>query len=89
MKKSNINKRNAQFLAAAALTAVLVAGQIQPAMVYGEKTEIQVSSLIPDNVTIENPVPLSDIAQDNVPYSLDGRILGRWIQCSVTENRSL
>ena len=68
MKKSNINKRNAQFLAAAALTAVLVAGQIQPAMVYGEKTEIQVSSLIPDNVTIENPVPLSDIALPSSEY---------------------
>lgn len=68
MKKSNINKRNVQFLAAAALTAVLVAGQIQPAMVYGEKTEIQVSSLIPDNVTIENPVPLSDIALPSSEY---------------------
>ncbi len=68
MKKSNINKRNVQFLAAAALTAVLVAGQIQPTMVYGGKTEIQVSSLIPDNVTIENPVPLSDIALPSSEY---------------------
>ena len=49
MKKNN-GKRNVQFLAAAALTAALMAGQIQPAAVYGSEN-IQVSSLIPDNVT--------------------------------------
>ena len=51
MKKNN-GKRNVQFLAAAALTAALMAGQIQPAAVYGSEN-IQVSSLIPDNVTVE------------------------------------
>ena len=68
MKKSNINKRNVQFLAAAALTAVLVSGQIQPAAVYGGNTDIKVSSLIPDNVTIDEPVPLSDISLPSSEY---------------------
>ena len=36
MKKNN-GKRNVQFLAAAALTAALMAGQIQPAAVYGSE----------------------------------------------------
>lgn len=66
MKKNN-GKRNVQFLAAAALTAALMAGQIQPAAVYGSET-IQVSSLIPDNVTVEQPVPLSEISLPSSEY---------------------
>lgn len=66
MKKNN-GKRNVQFLAAAALTAALMAGQIQPAAVYGSEN-IQVSSLIPDNVTVEQPVPLSDISLPSSEY---------------------
>lgn len=66
MKKNN-GKRNVQFLAAAALTAALMAGQIQPVAVYGSET-IQVSSLIPDNVTVEQPVPLSEISLPSSEY---------------------
>ena len=66
MKKNN-GKRNVQFLAAAALTATLMAGQIQPAAVYGSEN-IQVSSLIPDNVTVEQPVPLSEISLPSSEY---------------------
>lgn len=66
MKKNN-GKRNVQFLAAAALTAALMAGQIQPAAVYGSEN-IQVSSLIPDNVTVEQPVPLSEISLPSSEY---------------------
>ena len=50
-----------------ALTAALMAGQIQPAAVYGSET-IQVSSLIPDNVTVEQPVPLSEISLPSSEY---------------------
>ena len=63
----NNGKRNVQFLAAAALTAALMAGQIQPAAVYGSEN-IQVSSLIPDNVTVEQPVPLSEISLPSSEY---------------------
>lgn len=66
MKKNN-GKRNVQFLAAATLTAALMAGQIQPAAVYGSEN-IQVSSLIPDNVTVEQPVPLSEISLPSSEY---------------------
>ena len=66
MKKNN-GKRNVQFLAAAALTAALMAGQIQLAAVYGSEN-IQVSSLIPDNVTVEQPVPLSEISLPSSEY---------------------
>lgn len=66
MKKNN-GKRNVQFLAAAALTTALMAGQIQPSAVYGSET-IQVSSLIPDNVTVEQPVPLSEISFPSSEY---------------------
>lgn len=54
-------------MAAAALTAALMAGQIQPAAVYGSEN-IQVSSLIPDNVTVEQPVPLSEISLPSSEY---------------------
>ena len=68
MRKRNNRKRNVQFFAAAALSAVLLAGQIQPASVHGDSTQIQVSSLIPDNVTIDQPVPLSEISLPGSDY---------------------
>ena len=68
MKKRNRGKRNVQVLAAAALTAALIAGQIQPLPVQGSSGQIQVSSLIPDNVTIEHPVPLSEISLPGSDY---------------------
>ena len=55
-----------QFFAAAAITAALVTGQFSFATVMGDSStgtvSVQKSSLIPDNVTVEQPVPLSDIA---------------------------
>lgn len=68
MKKGNRGKRNVQFLAAAALTAALIAGQIQPLPVHGSSAQIQVGSLIPDNVTIDQPVPLSEISLPGSDY---------------------
>ena len=68
MKKRNNRKRNVQFIAAAALSAALLAGQIQPAYVHGDSSQIQVSSLIPDNVTIDQPVPLSEISLPGSDY---------------------
>ena len=68
MKKRNNGKRNVQFFAAAALAAALAAGQIQPMVVMGAGDTIQVSSLIPDNVTVEQPVPLSEIRLPSSDY---------------------
>ena len=52
-----------QFFAVAALTATLITGQFTyvPVMA-GSTAEVEVSSLIPDNVTVEQPVPLSEIS---------------------------
>ena len=68
MKKRNNGKRNVQFFAAAALAAALTTGQIQPMAVMGAGDTIQVSSLIPDNVTVEQPVPLSEIRLPSSEY---------------------
>ncbi len=58
-----------QFLAAAALTATLITGQFTyvPVMA-GSTAEVEVSSLIPDNVTVEQPVPLSEISLPKSDY---------------------
>ena len=58
-----------QFIAAAALTAALVTGQFSFVTVTGDNTAtVQVSSLIPNNVTIDQPVPLSDISLPKSDY---------------------
>ena len=58
-----------QFFAVAALTATLITGQFTyvPVMA-GSTTEVEVSSLIPDNVTVEQPVPLSEISLPKSDY---------------------
>ena len=62
-------RKNMQFLAAAALTATLITGQFTyvPVMA-GSTAEVEVSSLIPDNVTVEQPVPLSEISLPKSDY---------------------
>ena len=62
-------RKNMQFFAAAALTAALVTGQFTYVSVMAESTaEVQVGSLIPDNVTVEQPVPLSEISLPKSDY---------------------
>ena len=58
-----------QFFAAAALTATLITGQFTyvPVMA-GSTAEVEVSSLIPDNVTVEQPAPLSEISLPKSDY---------------------
>ena len=62
-------RKNVQFIAAAALTAALVTSQFSFATVMGDSTTtVQMSSLIPNNVTIDQPVPLSDISLPKSDY---------------------
>ena len=62
-------RKNVQFIAAAALTAALVTSQFSFTTVMGDDTStVQVSSLIPNNVTIDQPVPLSDISLPKSDY---------------------
>lgn len=62
------NNKNIHLFAIAALAATLMAGQVQVSPVYAEETSVQLSSLIPDNVTVEEPVPLSDISLPDSEY---------------------
>lgn len=66
MKRNN--KKNIHILAVAAMTAALMTSQIPATMVFGAESSVSVSSLIPDNVTVEQPVPLSDIALPSSDY---------------------
>lgn len=62
------NNKNIHFFAIAALAATLMVGQVQTSPVYAEDKSVQLGSLIPDNVTIEEPVPLSDISLPDSEY---------------------
>lgn len=66
MKRNN--KKNIHILAVAAMTAALMTSQIPATLVWGAEASVSVSSLIPDNVTVEQPVPLSDIALPSSDY---------------------
>lgn len=58
-----------QFFAVAALSAALVTSQFTYVPVMAESTaEVQAGSLIPDNVTVEQPVPLSEISLPKSDY---------------------
>ena len=62
-------RKNMQFFAAAALTAALVTSQFSFATVLGDSSAtVQTSKLIPDNVTIDQPVPLSEISLPKNDY---------------------
>ena len=62
-------RKNMQFFVAAALTAALVTSQFSFATVLGDSSAtVQSSKLIPDNVTIDQPVPLSEISLPKNDY---------------------
>ena len=62
-------RKNMQFFAAAALTAALVTSQFSFATVLGDSSAtVQTSKLIPDNVTIDQPVHLSEISLPKNDY---------------------
>ena len=62
------NNKNMHLFAIAALAATLMAGQASVSPAYAESTSVQLSSLIPDNVTVEQPMPLSDISLPDSEY---------------------
>lgn len=62
------NNKNMHLFAIAALAATLMAGQVSISPVYAGSTSVQLSSLIPDNVTVEQPMPLSDISLPDSEY---------------------
>ena len=62
-------RKNMQFFAAAALTATLITGQFTyvPVMA-GSTAEVEVSSLIPDNVTVAG-IPAKIIKEKGWTYT--------------------
>lgn len=70
MKKKikKTNRRNIQFMAAAVLSAALISGQALPVIAENSSSVIRISSIIPDNITIEVPVALSEIPLPESDY---------------------
>lgn len=69
-KKNVMYRKSVSLLAAAAMTAVLMTGQVYPVVAWGQNTEtrLEKSSLIPDNITIDQPVALSEVALPKSDY---------------------
>ena len=69
-KKNVMYRKSVSLLAAAAMTAVLMTGQVYPVVAWGQNTEIRLekSSLIPDNITIDQPIALSEVTLPKSDY---------------------
>ena len=69
-KKNVMYRKSVSLLAAAAMTAVLMTGQVYPVLAEIENIEanLETSSLIPDNVTIDQPAALSQVALPKSDY---------------------
>ena len=61
-------KRRIRFLAAAALTAALIGGQVYPALAQNEQAETEVMNVIPENITIDEPAALGDVSLPESEY---------------------
>ena len=71
MKKKNtkvICRKSLTFLSAAILAAALVSGQALPAVAEGYDTKVESWTLIPDNVTIEEPTELYNVSLPDSEY---------------------
>lgn len=68
--KKMIYKRGIRLLAVAAVTATLVGGQVQGvfAQANTEETMEEQTSILPENITIEEPLPLSEIGLPESEY---------------------
>lgn len=71
-KRNTIYQKSVSLLAAAAMTAVLMTGQVYPVLTYGQNitSEIEKSTIIPDNITIEEPVELSEVVLPKSDYGV-------------------
>ena len=69
-KKNVMYRKSVSLLAAAAMTAVLMTGQVYPVVAWGQNTEtrLEKSSLIPENITIDQPVALSEVTLPKSDY---------------------
>lgn len=66
--KKNTGRKNINLLAAAALTAALLGGQVYPAFAGSSNVSVESSSLIPENVTIDAPTELYNVGLPGSEY---------------------
>lgn len=80
-KKNVMYRKSVSLLAAAAMTAVLMTGQVYPvfAEIGNIETKLETSSLIPDNVTIDQPIALSQITLPKSDYGILSWVDGEFI----------
>ena len=80
-KKNVMYRKSVSLLAAAAMTAVLMTGQVYPvfAEIGNIETKLETSSLIPDNVTIDQPITLSQITLPKSDYGTLSWVDGEFI----------
>ena len=83
-KNARVSRRKSvTIFVAAAMTAALLGGQVYPTVASDQLYVIEQSSLIPDNVTVEEPAALSEI---NLPKSDYGTL--SWVdETYVPDNR--
>lgn len=67
-RKRNMYRKKMRLLAAAALTAVLISGQMQGVYAQQDTSLEQTDSIFPENITIEEPVTLSEISLPENKY---------------------
>lgn len=67
-KMKNTNRKNVKWMAAAVLTASLLGVQIMPAAASEGSAVITTRMIMPENITIESPVPLSEISLPKSEY---------------------
>ena len=55
-------RKGISLLAAAALTAALMGGQVYSVLAENTEKTMEVNTLFPDNITISDPVALSEVS---------------------------
>lgn len=77
-KKNVMYRKSVSLLAAAAMTAVLMTGQVYPVLaeIGNIEANLETSSLIPDNVTIDQPG--SPFSGGTAKERLRNSFLGGW-----------
>lgn len=69
-KKNVMYRKSVSLLAAAAMTAVLMTGQIYPVVAGSQNIEwkLETATIIPENITIEEPAALSQVTLPKSEY---------------------
>lgn len=67
-RKKNVYRKKMRLLAAAALTTVLISGQVQGVYAQQDTSVEETDNIFPENITIEEPMALADISLPENKY---------------------